>query len=249
MFIFRPSPLNPPDPARWGLPAAQSVHFPAADGSRLTGWWIPPPTADSGTIILVHGRSANIATRVPIARRLHRDGFGVLLFDYRGYGASEGRPSERALIEDSLAAYDWTRRQGVDPRRIFIVGQSLGNAPAAQVATTRPVRGLVLTSPFTSLPEAAAERLPWLPLRFVPWPRNRFDVSGRLRHSAVPLILIASRADDLVPIRHARKVADAAQRPVRWIELSSAPHDGLLAAAAESGALTQALRATLADPR
>lgn len=195
----------------------------------------------------MHGRSANVSTRVAIARRLHRDGFGVLLFDYRGYGASEGRPSERALAEDSLAAYDWTRRQGVGPRRIILIGQSLGNAPAAQVAAARTVGGLVLTSPFTNLPEAAADRLPWLPLRVVPWPRNRFEVSGRLRDSTVTLILIASRADDLVPIGHARKVADAAHRPVRWIEMSSAPHDGLLAAAAESGALTQALRSTLAD--
>ena len=225
------------------------MHFESADGSRLSGWWLPPPSTDDATVILVHGRSANISTRAPIARRLQRDGFGVLLFDFRGYGASEGHPSERALIEDSLAAYDWTRRQGIDPRRILVIGQSLGNAPAASVASSRPVAGLVLVSPFSSLPEAAADRVSWLPLGIVPWRRNRFEVSGPLRRSRAPLVMIASRADDLVPIEHARKVARSAGRPVRWVELTTARHDGLLAAATERGAVTHALRELLAERR
>ena len=242
-FIFRPSPLDPRDPGRWGLPTARSVRFRTADGSTLSGWWIPPPSHAGVTVVVVHGRSANISTRASIASRLGRDGFGVLLFDYRGYGASEGRPSEHALTEDSLAAYAWTRRQGVDPRRIVVIGQSLGNAPAASLAASRPIAGLVLVSPFASLPEAVGDRLPWLPLRVVPWNRNRFDVARPLRHSRAPLVLIASRTDDLVPIAHARSFARTMQGPVRGIEMPSAPHDGLLAAAAESGALTRALRA------
>jgi fermentation-respiration switch protein FrsA (DUF1100 family) len=242
-FIFWPDAIGSADPSRWGLRQARSVMFAAADGSALSGWWLAPPTATAATVLLVHGRSGNISSRASIARRLRADGFGVLLFDYRGYGASEGTPSERGISEDALSAYAWLRAQGISPGRLIVIGQSLGNAPAAQLTSNRPVAGLVLVSPFVSLPEAAADRLPWLPIRAVPWPRNRFEVQASLAGSAPPLIFIASRGDDLVPFAHSARLDAALDRRARWIVLPSAPHDGLLAEATHSGALTGALRA------
>jgi pimeloyl-ACP methyl ester carboxylesterase len=165
------------------------------------------------------------------------------MFDYRGYGASQGSPSELAMSEDAISAYAWLLAQGVSPQRLIVIGQSLGNAPAAQLASHRPVGGLVLVSPFSNLPEAAADRLPWLPLGALPWPRNRFEVQASLAASKAPLVLIGSRRDELVPFAHSRRLAAVSRRRVRWIEFPSTPHNGLLAAAASSGALTQALRA------
>jgi hypothetical protein len=159
LFMFRPERLESPDPRRWRVPA-QAVVFEAADGARLSGWWAPPPDAGAPVILLAHGRSGNIATRADIARRLVADGFGLLAFDYRGYGASTGRASETAIGEDAVSAYDWLRRRGIGAERIVALGQSLGNAPAARLASLRPLAGLVLVSPFTSLPEAAADRFP-----------------------------------------------------------------------------------------
>jgi uncharacterized protein len=204
-FIFRPAPLERTDPRLWGLEGSSFVEFRAADGSRLTGWWTPPPEARGTVVLLVHGRSANMATRAGIARRLGDDGFGVMMFDYRGFGASSGEPGEQGLTEDTVAAYDWLRARGVRSRQLIVLGQSLGNAPAARLAAERPVAALALVSPFTSLPDALADRLPWLPFRSLAWTRGRYEVAASLSALRVPLLLIASRADGLVPLANARK--------------------------------------------
>src|SRR4051812_316882 len=247
-FIFRPAPLAATEPARWGVAGARFIAFRAQDGSRLTGWWLPP-RASGPVVLIAHGRSANISTRAPIMRQLGLGGFGVLMFDYHGYGASTGRPSEAALTQDMLAAYDWVRSKGVAPGRIVLLGQSLGDAPAAQVAAVRPVAALVLVSPFTSLPEVAAERHPWLPLGILPWPRSRYDVAAPLASVRAPLLLVASKADGLVPMANSRRLAAAAKGKVRWLVDERLPHDGLLAGVAADGRLGAALKALLAERR
>ncbi|MEA3017547.1 MAG: uncharacterized protein QOI38_2269 [Sphingomonadales bacterium] len=240
-FIFRPEPLASLDPRPWGVPA-QGVTFAARDGSRLTGWWVPPPNPGAPVVLLVHGRSGNIATRAGIARRLATDGFGILAFDYRGYGASAGTPSERAIGEDTLTAYDWLRSQGVPPERIVVVGQSLGNAPAARLAALRPIAGLLLASPFMSLPEAAADLHSALPVRRLPWGRNRFEVAAHLRRVRAPTLLLVSRRDALVPFAHSLRFAESLPRPPLWIVEDRHGHDGLLAAAVAEGRIQAFLR-------
>ncbi|HEX8655318.1 MAG TPA: alpha/beta fold hydrolase [Allosphingosinicella sp.] len=240
-FIFRPEPLASVDPRPWQVPA-QAVAFAAADGSRLTGWWVPPPGPGAPVVLLVHGRSGNIATRAPIVGRLAADGFGVLAFDYRGYGASAGSPGERALSEDALSAYAWLRTRGIAGDRIVVVGQSLGNAPAAHLAAVRPLAGLILVSPFISLPEAAADRYAALPIRLLPWTRNRFEVAAHLSHVRAPILLVVSRRDSLVPFAHARRFARSLPRAPRWIVYDRRGHDGLLAAAVAEGRLQAFVR-------
>jgi fermentation-respiration switch protein FrsA (DUF1100 family) len=248
-FIFRPAALERADPRLWGLERTRFVTFPAADGSRLTAWWMPPRVQGAPVLLLVHGRSANIASRAPIMRRLGADGFGVLMFDYRGYGASTGTPSETGLTEDTLAAYDWLTARGIRPERLVLLGQSLGDAPAAQVAAQRRVAMLVLVSPFTNLPEAAAERVPWLPLGLLHWSRSRYEVAGGLAAVRAPVLLVASRADGLVPMANSRALGRAAPGPVRWLIDDRLPHNGLLAGVAGDGRLSAALKALPASGR
>jgi pimeloyl-ACP methyl ester carboxylesterase len=240
-FIFRPQPLASLDSRPWGVPA-EAVAFAAADGARLTGWWVPPPDAGAAVVLIVHGRSGNIAARAPIIRRLAADRFGVLAFDYRGYGASSGSPSEIAIGEDALSAYAWLRGRGIGPGRIIVVGQSLGNAPAAHLAALRPIAGLILASPFMSLPEAAADRYSALPVRLLPWPRNRFEVAAHLRRVRAPVLLVVSRRDALVPFAHSRRFARSLPHPPLWIVDDRHGHDGLLAAAVAEGRVQAFLR-------
>jgi fermentation-respiration switch protein FrsA (DUF1100 family) len=160
------------------------------------------------------------------------------MFDYRGYGASEGEPSEEGIYEDTLAAYDWLVSHSTRPERLIIIGQSLGNSPAARLAAERPVSGLVLVAPFTNLPEAAAERLPWLPLRLIPWRHSRFDVAEHLARVSAPVLLIATQADELVPFSNSLKVRGLTAHSPAWIEDRHLTHNGLLAAIARDGRLT-----------
>jgi hypothetical protein len=239
LLVFRPEPLASADPARWRV-EAREVGFAAADGSRLSAWWVPPPGADSPVVLLVHGRSGNIATRADIVRRLAQDGIGLLAFDYRGYGASGGHPSEQAIGEDAVSAYDWLRARGVAAARIAVVGQSLGNAPAARLAASRPVGALVLVSPFTSLAGAAAER--WPPLALLPWPRNRFEVAAHLADVRAPVLFAVAGADETVPRAEARRAAAAMPRPPLWIEIEGHRHDGLLRTLVSEGRLQRFVR-------
>ena len=232
LLIYRPAPLPNPNPRGWGLPAARLEAFGARDGERLTGWW-QPSRGDGAVLLILHGRSANISTRAPVAARLAAAGFGVLLFAYRGYGASGGSPSERGISEDGLAAYEWLRRRGVAPSRIILLGQSLGNAPAARLASLRPAAALVLVSPFTSLPGAVVDRYPWL--KPLPWPRNRFDVAKSLARTTIPLVFVVGKKDSLVPVENARRLAEMQKRPVRWMLVEGAGHDRLLDKVTASG--------------
>ena len=245
-FVYRPTPLSNPDPSAWSLPTAKSITIRSGPTDRLFGWWLAPPNSTAPVVLLIHGRSANISTRAAVAARLSADGFGVLLFDFRGYGRSTGRPTERGLTEDAEAAYDWLRAQGIAGRRIVVLGQSLGDAPAAQLSASRTVGALALVSPFTNLPGAMADRFAWA--RLLPWSKNRFEVQASVRTLHVPVLLIVSRDDGLVPYANSRRLAASAAHPL-WLEVSGQRHDGLLTAVSASGRLSQALKASLPGAR
>jgi pimeloyl-ACP methyl ester carboxylesterase len=239
-FIFRPEPLPVSNPAAFSFSGAREVTFPSGPSDRLFAWWAPPRDWTSSVVLIVHGRSANISTRASIAARLRDDGFGVLLFDYRGYGRSSGRSTEQSLTADAEAAYDWLLQQGVGPGRIIVLGQSLGDAPAAQLSASRPVAGLALVSPFTSLPDAIADRTGVGIIRHLPWPRNRFEVADSLANLRAPVLFIVSRQDGLVPYANSDRASQHA-RVGRWLEADGLGHDGLLAAVARDGRLSRAL--------
>jgi fermentation-respiration switch protein FrsA (DUF1100 family) len=244
LLIYRPAPLASADPRAWGIDGSATVRLRYPDGTAMTGWWHPPAGEAQPVVLVIHGRSANIASRAPVMRHLAGEGMGVLMIDFRGYGASSGRPSEGHLREDASSAYRWLRGRGIADRRIVVVGQSLGNAPAA----ARPVGALVLVSPFTSLPGALQDRFPWLPVRWLPWSRNRFDVSASLKRYRGPTLLVSSRGDGLVPIDNARRLA-AGARSVHWLDATPLPHDGMLLSIARDGRLAAAIRSLLPAAR
>jgi pimeloyl-ACP methyl ester carboxylesterase len=241
-LIYRPAPLQVRDPKQWGLGGSIPMQVRYVDGTVVTGWWSRPLSIDASVILLVHGRSDNIASRAYVMRVLAAHGLGVLMFDYRGYGASTGNPSEAHLVQDTLTAYRWLRDQGIPSRSIVVLGQSLGDYPASVLAAEQPVAALILVSPFTSLPDALAERLFWLPIRLVPWTRNRFDVASSLARFSGPTLLIASRVDGVVPIGNAERVRRIAAR-AQWLDVSPLHHNGLLQAIADDGRLVEAIRA------
>ena len=210
-------------PAALGL-RFEDVALTAADGVRLHGWWVPAVEAAGApqarfTLLHFHGNAGNIGHRLELLEIFHALGLNVLLFDYRGYGRSDGTPSEAGLYLDAEAAWDHlTRVRGLDPASIVIHGQSMGGAVAAWLAARKPAAGLVLESAFTSVPDVAGDLYPWLPTRWLS--RLSLDTRAELARVRSPVLVIHSRGDEIIPFAHGEALHAAAPEPKRFVELA-----------------------------
>jgi hypothetical protein len=204
----------------------EDITFIAEDGTKLIGWWLPHAQA-RGTLIHCHGNAGNLGHRVELAARLHQLGVNVFLFDYRGYGRSRGWPSERGLACDARAAYEFVRAQYGDAERppILLHGQSLGGAVAARLALEKNVRGLILESAFTSVPDMARQLYPGLPLHRLL--TTRYDTLDHVARLAIPKLIAHSPDDELVPFEMGRRLFAAAAPPKQFVALAGGHNDGL----------------------
>ncbi len=214
--------------------AWEDVSFTAADGTRLNGWFFPAATNSPRRQLVVlhcHGNGGNISHRLAVADALLGTGVNVFLFDYRGYGRSAGRPSEEGTYRDAEGASAWLRGRGFTATNIIVFGESLGGAVATELARREPVGGLVLQSTFTSIPDIGAELFPWLPVRWLA--RIRYDTRAKLPAIHVPVLVMHSPADRLVPFHHAEQNFATANEPKLLIELAGDHNDFLEAGRAE----------------
>jgi len=220
-YVFRPTRAVQTSPADVGL-AYGDVYFAAA-GVRLHGWLMPGPRPM--TWVIFHGNSGNMGNYCDYLRFLH-DGLGVnlFIFDYRGYGASEGRPTEGGIYQDAEAA---VRYVGAHPllrgQPLMYFGHSLGAAVAVDVATRHPPQGMVLEAPFLSVWAMARERARWsFPLVLLLG--ARFDSLRKIRRIHVPLLIIHGEEDETVPVEHGRRLFRAANEPKRFYAVPGGGH-------------------------
>ncbi|GIW41987.1 MAG: alpha/beta hydrolase [Candidatus Binatia bacterium] len=211
-FIFYPEPNLVGTPALYGVPYRE-VRFRAADGPMLHGWFVPGRRLE--TLLWFHGNAGNISHRLENLALLHQHvGVSVFLFDYRGYGQSEGRPDEKGLYADARAALRTLEGlEGVDPARIVYFGRSLGTAVAIDLALERPPLGLVLESPFTSLRGMAATMVPRPLAALFP---EAFDNAGKIPRVSSPVLILHGDRDEIVPYAHARELFARAPEP-KWL--------------------------------
>ena len=201
----------------------EDVTLTTADGVKINGWYVPQSGAKL-TVLFCHGNGGNISHRIEKLLILRDLGVNVFMFDYRGYGRSEGRPSEQGTYNDARAAYDWLcREKSVAPDRLVVEGESLGCAVAVELARQRPVGGLVLESAFASIPEMARAVYPWLPLHWLC--RIRYDSISKIGSIKAPLLSLHSREDEIVPFRQAERLFAAAPGPKKLVELQG-DHNG-----------------------
>ncbi len=224
-LLYFPSRALVTTPAGYGLPYA-SVWLTTQDGVRLHGWYVPKEKARA-TLLFFHGNAGNISHRLDSLRLFHDLGLNVLIFDYRGYGQSQGRPSECGTQLDALAAWHYlTEEYQIPPQNIVLFGRSLGGALAAWLAAQVKPGALILESTFTSVPDLAAELYWWLPARKLA--RLRYATLDYLKAVRCPVLVVHSSEDEIVPYRHALALFAAAHPPKEFLELKGDHNFGFL---------------------
>lgn len=204
----------------------EEVRPQTEDGVTLHGWYVPAREA-RGTLLFLHGNAGNISHRLDSLRIFNRLGLSVLIIDYRGYGLSQGSPSEAGLQRDAAAAWrHLVHTRGEAPHRIVLFGRSLGASLAAWLAAREPAGALILESAFISVPELAAELYPWLPARQLA--RLRHDTLAELTRARLPVLVIHSPQDEVIPYRHGLALYEAAPPPKDFLRLRGDHNGGFL---------------------
>ena len=221
-FIYFPTRGHEATPSGLGLPH-EDVWLAAEDGVRIHGWYLPVARARWVTLVS-HGNAGNISHRLDRALLLQgRLRSSVFLYDYRGYGASEGSPDEAGTYRDARAAYRYlVEQKHVKPDEIVLFGESLGCAVALELALARPAAALVLEAPFTSVPDVARRTI-FAPL--APFVRTRYESLTRIPRLRMPLLLMQGDADEVIPPALEQRLFDAAPEPKRYFAIPSAGHN------------------------
>jgi len=189
-----------------------------------------PPEGSGPVVLWAHGNGGNLTGRAPDAQALADAGVSVLVFDYRGYGRSEGTPSEAGIYLDAEAAYAYlTRERNIDPLRIVLMGRSIGAAPAARLATRVPHAGLILVSPPPSAKRMARAMFGGLPVDLLG--TARFPVGEWVAQRRTPLLVVHGELDEVIPFAYGREVYEAAAPPKSFVALPGAGHNDISAVA------------------
>jgi len=212
-------------PDQYGL-SYESVDIETEDRIKIHGWFLPVENARA-TLLFFHGNAGNLSHRKESLLIFHRLRLSVLIIDYRGYGLSDGTPSEEGTYRDADAAWRFlTEQKGVPARDIIIFGRSLGAAVAAYLASTQNAQALVMESPFISIPELASELYPWLPARWLS--RFSYDNAVYLKRIEMPLLIIHSKQDEITPFSHGRALYELAHEPKFFFAMEGTHNTGIL---------------------
>ncbi|NCA82059.1 MAG: alpha/beta fold hydrolase [Opitutae bacterium] len=219
--LYHPSAEIFATPAHFQL-RYQEVQFVASDGTPLHGWWIPA-NRPRGTVVYCHGNAGNIGSNAHLAPEFFKRGFHLLLWDYRGYGRSGGRPSENGFYDDARAAFDAAAAMS-GPLPILVYGNSLGAAVAIQLAADRPAAALVVEGAFASAADIARRWYPNFPLaRLLSVSYDSAAKAAAL--NAMPKLFGHSTTDEVIPFQSGRILHAAAAPPKTFVLLSGGHND------------------------
>lgn len=206
------------------FPAVREVFLQAPDGTKLFAWHVPAASAAPAPLVLYFGGNAE-ETSWMLEDLGNVPGVSWLIVSYRGYGLSEGRPGEAALVADALQWFDHAMTlPGADPGRTFVFGRSLGSGVAVALAAARPVAGVILVAPYDSLAAIGRRHYPFLPVDLLL--RHRFDSLARAPSLHQPLLCLVAERDEIVPPEHAARLSSAWGGPKEFVLLRGANHNG-----------------------
>ena len=206
-------------------PWLHRVQFLTSDEMELHAVWVPP-AQDQAVLLFSHGNAGNLLGRIPLVEKLQGMGLGVFLYDYRGFGRSQGAPGEEGLYRDVEAAWEWVAKEGgVPPERIVSYGRSLGAAVALHLALSRPVGGVILEVPFTSIRDMARRVLPFFPTG--PFLRESYDNLRKISSLSGPLLVMVAEDDQVVAPWMGKALFEAANEPKQLLVVPGAGHDDI----------------------
>jgi uncharacterized protein len=229
LYLFQRQLLYLPDRTRPELAGlaelgVREVTLSTEDGLSLFSWYLPPRPGQP-VIAYFHGNGGHIGYRVERLLRFAREGFGVLMAEYRGYGGNPGAPSETGFYTDGRAALAFLERQGVAPNRLVLYGESLGSGVAVALAVGDEIAALILEAPPTSVAEVAQCHFPYVPAaRLV---TDRFDSLSRIGRVKAPILILHGESDRIVPVRYGRALFNAAPEPKEGWFAPDAGHEDL----------------------
>ncbi len=217
--VFLPTKAVLTTPKNIGLDF-EDLFFPSGHQQKLHGWFIPAarPSPNTSTLIFMHGNAGNIGDRLEKIFMFHKIGVNVFIFDYRGYGNSEGQPTEEGMYEDAQAAYDYVlNRRDIPSDKIIVYGASLGGAAAVDLATRRDVDALILDSTFTSAADMGKIMVPFVPSFLL---KIKLDSIHKIPSCTMPKLFIHSLEDETVPFRFGEKLYREAPAPKEFLKIT-----------------------------
>lgn len=203
----------------------EDVTVRTGDGIQICGWYVPADTPRA-TVLFFHGNGGNIGHRLEKIRMLNQLDLGVLIFDYRGYGASGGSPSEKGLYDDAVTMYTYlVKERDIPPGTVIAYGESLGGAVAVDLARTYELGGVIIEGGFTSVKDMAKRVLPFVPSFFY---KTEYNSLKKIRDVRAPLLVVHSDDDEIVPFHHGERLYNAAREPKEFVRLQGGHNDAFL---------------------
>ena len=234
------------DPASRAVPV-EDVYFTTSDSVRLHGWYVPSG-GGAATMLWFHGNAGNLTHRLDNIEMLRSLHINLFIFDYRGYGKSEGEPNEAGIYLDSQAAYDWlVNIKKILPQKIILFGRSLGGICAVGIAAKNPAAGVILESVFPSARRMAQKIFPFLPLGWAI--KSRFDAIAQVPGLKLPKLFLHGTQDEVVPYKLGRELFAAAVEPKTFYDIEGAGHNDtyLVGGPAYFDALDQFIQNAISD--
>lgn len=208
-------------PGTLAIAGGERVEITTPDGERLAGWYLPPQPGHQ-VFLFLHGKGGGLERKKWRWQRIKEHGDGVLAISYRGYPGSTGSPSETGLMTDGRAAYDWLIAKGHAPADVVLHGLSLGTGVAVGLATEVPAKALILEAPYTAIVDVAAERYPWLPVRWLM--HDRFLSSARIGNVKLPVLIAHGTQDSVIPYAQGERLFALAPEPKALARMEGSDH-------------------------
>jgi len=206
----------------------EDVYFFSSDGVKLNGWYIPAKETRA-TVLFCHGNAGNISHRIDVIYLFYKLGLSVFIFDYRGYGRSQGRPTEEGLYLDAEAAHKYLiKSRNLNEGSIVVYGKSIGANVAVELCSKVKIAALISESAFTSALEMGKKLFPFLPLKWII--SIKFDALSKIKNITVPKLIIHSEDDKIIPFRHGRKLFEAALEPKEFYPMRGGHNDAIFLA-------------------